>query len=147
MISAEPLLTRGAKILMESLNPQGFRFSVVERSSGSGGDFAIGEFVNGDRAIRLWVRFELGSVTYRKGAIERSHPEIMQCLGLEEEAAYPGFGGGDPENGFHHLCLDFGHLDCFFQNEGQGFEHKMKSYVYERKVSGLTALRRINRKA
>ena len=99
----EAMLEKGAEILGAKLYPLGFTFSIIERGKGSGGHFAVGAFKQDNREIRIWFRYNLGGVSYRKADIEPSHPEFMQFLGLERNAAYPGYSHGDPLSGFRHL--------------------------------------------
>ncbi len=139
-MSPEAALEKGADILSPKLQPLGFSFSIVEHGKGSGGDFAVGSFKNGDREIRIWFRFEVGSVGYRKGDLERGHVEFMQFLGLEGKSALPGFGAGDPLAGFRHLLQDLDHCALFFENDGIGFYDAMKNYAYKPKPTGFAAL-------
>ncbi|OGQ99416.1 MAG: hypothetical protein A2521_12710 [Deltaproteobacteria bacterium RIFOXYD12_FULL_57_12] len=133
-------LEKGAEILGVKLYPLGFTFSIVEQGKGSGGHFAVGAFTNGDREIRLWYRFELGGVAYRKADVERGHVEFMQFLGLEDKSAFPGFGSGDPLAGFRRLLQDMEHCGLFLEQNGEGFRSSMKNYVYRRKPTGFAAL-------
>lgn len=140
-MSPEAALQKGAEILNPKLQPLGFRFSIVEKGKGSGGNFAVGSFKNADREIRIWFRFEIGGVGYVKGDLERGHVEFMQFLGREKTSAFPGFSGGDPLNGFRQLLQDLDHCALFLEDEGIGFYKAMKTYVYRPKPKGFAALR------
>ncbi len=139
-MSPEVALEKGAEILNPKLQPLDFTFSIVEHGKGSGGNFAVGSFKNGDREIRIWFRFEVGGVSYRKGDLERGHVEFMQFLGLEGKSALPGFGAGDPLAGFRHLLQDLDHCALLLENDGTAFYDAMKNYVYKPKPTGFSAL-------
>lgn len=125
------MLQKGALILKPKLSAYGFSFKVIDQGRGSGGSFAIGRFRNGDRQIELWFRYQLGSVTYKKGKIKKSHADYMQALGREREAAYPGYGWGDNLKGFHHLLSDLQYCEAFLAENGEGFVSLMKNFTYQ----------------
>lgn len=139
-LTPEIALEMGAEILGVKLYPLGFTFSIVEQGKGSGGHFAVGAFINGDREIRLWYRFELSGVAFRKAEVERGHVEFMQFLGLEDKSSFPGFGNGDPLAGFRHLLRDLEHCGLFLEQNGEGFRTAIKNYVYRLKPTGFAAL-------
>lgn len=58
------VLERGVAILDSVLAPAGFRFVLREEGRGSGGDFAWGEYVRGERRLELHYRYSLGNVVY-----------------------------------------------------------------------------------
>jgi hypothetical protein len=141
-VPPEKRLMEGAAILDKKLKPLGFSFKVAETGKGSGGDFAIGTFTAGDREIRVWFRFHLGAVTYRKGTVEASHQALMQCLGLEEKARYPGFQTDNPLEGFQDLLADLEHCSLFLEDEGKAFEKAMRGYKYSSPPKGFGAILR-----
>ena len=136
------LLFKGAEILEQKLDPLGFSFYIKEGGKGSGGEYVVGTFENGDREINLWFRYELGSVSYRKLDLEKAHIELMQYLGLEKEAKYPGFSLNDPLQGFRHLLEDWEHCSIYFDKNGDAFYQNLSAYEYQKQPTGLAALKR-----
>ena len=103
--SPKQFLEDGAIILKPFLNIEGFSFSIMETGKGSGGNFASGEFLKGDRRIRLHFRHSLGLVTYYIGRHSASHDVYIKFLGVSEHSQYPGF-SNNPMDGFVHLLHD-----------------------------------------
>jgi hypothetical protein len=100
------MLREGSKILDRVLRPHGFTFVEGPSGSGSGGHFAAGNYVRGDRRLELHFRHSLGLVTYHIGALSASHEAYMRdLLGREGGNRYPGF-SDDPLDGFRHLAHD-----------------------------------------
>jgi hypothetical protein len=106
-MSPRELLAEGASLLEPVLKPHGFMFVFREEGRGSGGFFAVGDFVRDDRRLELHFRSSLGLVTYHIGTSRVSHNAYMKELGVYERAAYPGF-SEDPLDGFRHLADDLG---------------------------------------
>src|SRR5262245_53172019 len=98
-------LRRGAAILDAVLVPRGFRFEFRGHDLGSGGEFAWGEYVRGDRRLELHFRYSLGLVTYHAAELTLDHSRYMAALGAAERAAYPGF-SNDPLAAFRDLAHD-----------------------------------------
>ncbi|WP_143068959.1 hypothetical protein [Solimonas aquatica] len=145
-VTPEERLRQGATILESKLQPFGFAFGIVDSGKGSGGDFAIGAFTAGDREIRMWFRFHLGDVTYRKGSVEAPHKAVAQYLGLEGTTAYPCPQTDNPLEGFEALLTDWHHWNLFFQNEGALFESVMQAYKYKQPPAGFTTIFRHEKK-
>ena len=100
----------GCKILDDVMNPCGF--CLIEGASGksSGGNFASGEYVRGDRKLEIHFRYSLGLVTYRIGSLSLTHESYMRALlGKNGGNQYPGF-SDDPLEGFRHLSHDLAHF-------------------------------------
>jgi hypothetical protein len=104
-MNPEELLRSGCQLLDAVLVPHGFRFRVGSTGKGSGGHFAAGKFLRGDRALTLHFRWSLGLVSYSHGTVSASHEALVRALGVWKEAAYPGF-SDDPLDGFRHLAAD-----------------------------------------
>src|SRR3954467_12336148 len=99
-------LEAGAVILDPVVVPTGFAFELLESGRSSGGDYAYGEYVRGDRRLELHFRHSLGLVTYHVGSNALSHEAYMKALGVRpSEAQYPGY-SEDPLDGFRHLAAD-----------------------------------------
>lgn len=58
-IDPKTILINGAKILEQVLGPHGFEFRFQSEGQSSGGLFACGQFVRGDRALELHFRYSL----------------------------------------------------------------------------------------
>lgn len=100
------VLQAGAALLDVVLGPAGFRFQPGGADLGSGGDFAWGELVRGDRRLELHVRRALGLVTYHLGPLSLAHDAYLRALGVPPGSSqYPGF-SDDPLDGFRHLAHD-----------------------------------------
>jgi hypothetical protein len=103
--SASDTLQQGNAILETVLGPAGFRFEWLAAGQSSGGDFASGKWINGNRSIEIHVRFSLGLVTYWIRGAAMGHAELMQALNVKAQAEYPGY-SNDPLDGFRHLRHD-----------------------------------------
>ena len=99
------VLFQGVRILERVLVPKGFLFQFGDEGRGSGGEFAWGEFVRGDRRIELHFRHSLGLVRYHLGGQSASHESYMRGLGIWDQCRYPGF-SNDPLSAFHGLAHD-----------------------------------------
>ena len=95
---------RGADILEPVLKPHGFVFAPGEVGKGSGGAFAQGAFVRGNRRLEFSTRYSLGLVDYRIGIKRIAHEDYMHVVAPGENS-YPGF-SDDPLDGFRHLASD-----------------------------------------
>jgi len=99
-------LRTGREILDPVMLAHGFVFGAEEAGRGSGGPFASGAYINGDRRLEIHYRWSLGLVTYHFGKISVDHESYMRViLGPEGGNKYPGF-SDDPLSGFHGLAYD-----------------------------------------
>lgn len=131
----------GSIILDEVMNPHGF--FLVEGTSGksSGGNFASGEYVRGNRRLEIHFRHSLGLVTYHMGDLSLTHESYMRVLlGKNGGNKYPGF-SDDPLDGFRHLSYDLSHF-CgdFLEGSGEGFERCVVKAKEQEKITGFKAL-------
>jgi hypothetical protein len=131
----------GLEILDEVLKPHGFTF--VEGASGqsSGGNFASGEYVKGDRRLEIHFRSSLGLVTYHMGSLSLTHDDYMRALlGRGGGNKYPGF-SADPLDGFRHLNYDLSHF-CgdFLHGSEEEFERCVVKAKEQERVKGFKAL-------
>jgi hypothetical protein len=135
------IFREGCRILDEVMKPQDF--SLVEAGSGlsSGGTFARGEYVRGDRRLEIHFRHSLGLVTYHMGSLSLTHDAYMRAmLGRGGGNQYPGF-SFDPLDGFRHLRHDLSHF-CgdFLSGSDEEFERLMLKAQEQEKVKGLREL-------
>ena len=131
----------GREILDEVMKPHGFTF--VEGPSGhsSGGNFASGEYVKGDRRLEIHFRYSPGLVTYHMGSLSLTHDAYMRALlGRGGGDKYPGF-SDDPLDGFRHLRYDLSHF-CggFLYGSGEGFERCVVKAREQEKIKGFKSL-------
>jgi hypothetical protein len=97
------MLDHGREALDPVLEPLGYLFEHIAAGNGSGGSFAVGGYLAGDRRIELHFRFALGTVRYAIGDDEVDHRDWVAYLGVR--SSYPGF-SDDPLAGFAHLRED-----------------------------------------
>jgi hypothetical protein len=131
----------GCKILDDVLNPHGF--FLVEGASGnsSGGNFASGEYIKGDRGLEIHLRYSLGLVTYHVGHLSLTHESYMRTLlGKNGGNQYPGF-SDDPLDGFRHLSYDLSQFCGDFLNGSvEEFERCVVKAKEQEKIRGFKAL-------
>lgn len=96
---------KGIEILGEFLYPIGFEFSYINNGTGSGGEFATGEFKKGHLKLELHFRESVGMVKYHYKSYSVSHNYYMRSLGVKDRCQYPGY-SDDPLDGFRHLKND-----------------------------------------
>jgi len=93
--SATALLLRGVAVLTEVLGPAGFELVQTEDEVTTGGAFASGEFLRGDRRLELQVRSSLTLVRYHFGEKSLSHEDLVGGVraldAVSEAGQYPGF--------------------------------------------------------
>ena len=128
-------------MLDEVMNPHGF--FLVEGASGgsSGGDYARGEYVRGDRRLEIHFRGSLGLVTYHLGDLSLAHTSYMRALlGKNGGNQYPGF-SDDPLDGFRHLRHDLSHFCVdFLSGSGEEFGRYVIKAAEQEKIKGFKAL-------
>jgi hypothetical protein len=106
MMNPGEILRAGAEILRPVMEPSGFAFVEGPSGGSSGGRFARGDFVRGDRRLELHLRYSLGLVTYHVGPYLAPHEAYMrELLGGRGGNRYPGF-SDDPLDGFRNLAHD-----------------------------------------
>lgn len=103
--AAAARLRAGARILSEVLANHRFTFRILEVGASSGGPFASGMFVRGNRRLEFHVRTGLGLVRYHVGPHSASHEHYMRTLGVLPQCEYPGF-PEDPLDPFVRLAHD-----------------------------------------
>ena len=132
------ILQRGADILAPVLVPHGFQFGIVSSGSSSGGAFAHGEFVRGDRQLELHFRFSLGLVTYHIGSLSLAHADYMRALlGRSSGSHYPGF-SDEPLVQFEALRQDLvEHCSDFLAGTGEQFRQCVERHRHYESLSPL----------
>jgi len=144
--SATALLIRGVAELTGVLGPAGFEFVQTEDEVTTGGTFASGEFLRGDRRLELQVRSSLTLVRYHFGDESMSHEDLVRGVraleAIAEEGQYPGF-SSDPMVGFRHLRHDIERFGAIFLRGGAKAFRALKKWVDKHpKKSGFAGLGR-----
>jgi hypothetical protein len=116
MEQPEVILLSGSEILGSVLSPHHFTFEFRSAGTGSGGDFAWGEFVRTDRRLELHFRRSLGLVAYHLGRLHATHEVYMRELGFWGRNRYPAY-SGEPMQGFINLSHDLGHAIDFLSGD------------------------------
>jgi hypothetical protein len=101
----EDTMKAGIGVLDPVLQPLGFKFVFEKTGAGSGGRFAFGKYVHGDRNLELHFRHSLGLVTYHIGESSLDHESYMRSLGVYGKNLYPDF-PTDPVESFRSLAQD-----------------------------------------
>jgi hypothetical protein len=143
---ATELLLRGVAELAPVLGPAGFEFIQSDEGADSGGPFASGEFLKGDRRLELHVRNSLGMVRYHFGEESLSHEDLVRGVraleGISAEGQYPGF-STDPMAGFRHLRHDLDKFGAIFLRSGAKAFRALKKWVNQHpKKTGFAGLGR-----
>jgi hypothetical protein len=144
--SASALLIRGVAELTEVLGPAGFEFVQTEDEVTTGGAFASGEFLRGDRRLELQVRSSLTLVRYHFGDEALSHEDLVRGVraleAISAEGQYPGF-SNDPMVGFRHLRHDIERFGAIFLRGGAKAFRALNKWVSKHpKKSGFAGLGR-----
>jgi len=112
--SPSQCLRNGSAILDPILCNYGFKFSWGGSGPSSGGPFAFGAFVNGDRKLELHYRHSLGLVKYHFGDLSLDHDSYMKVvLGPDGGNHYPGF-SAEAKLQFEDLKFDLEHFAVAF---------------------------------
>jgi hypothetical protein len=130
----------GAAIVVPVLARHGFAFENGVADRGSGGAFARGAFVRGNRRLEFSTRDNLGEVVYRVSERALAHEDFMRAVGARGKHQYPGF-SDDPLDGFRWLAADIAHFGTVFVT---GTDADLEAIIAEaertRPPKGLAAL-------
>lgn len=105
-------LLAGVEIVKPVLAPYGFAFELRAETQGSGGHFAWGEFIRGDRRLELHYRSSLGQVVYHAAGKKVTHEAYMRELSVWGRNRYPGF-SSEYLQVFHDLVHDLSFAQDF----------------------------------
>ena len=141
---ATALLERGVAELTAVLGPAGFEFIQSDEGVDSGGAFASGEFLKGDRRLELSVRSSLVLVRYHFGDESLPHEDLVRGVraleAIAAEGQYPGF-STDPMAGFRHLRHDLDRFGAIFLRGGAKAFRALKKWVNKHpRKSGFAGL-------
>jgi hypothetical protein len=116
------ILNQGRVIIDPVLHRQGFSFIAGPPGRGSGGPYASGTYVNGERRLEVHYRFSLGLVTYHFGGESIDHESYMRALlGPKGGNRYPSF-SDEPLDAFEGLAYDLeNYATAFLKGDFDGF--------------------------
>lgn len=141
MNHAAEVLRAGCEILSEVLVPERFEWVQQDTGNSSGGVFAWGQYVRGDRRLELHFRHSLGLVTYRLGDESASHDWLVRCI-TGAQGSYPGF-SDEPLDGFRHLRDDIQtHCSVFLRGDDDQLRTALRlaNRMERDSPKGLTAI-------
>jgi hypothetical protein len=116
------ILEEGRKLIDPIMKANGFRWEAGATGKSSGGHFASGQYVKGNRKLELHFRHSLGLVTYHIVDVSLFHEDYRLHVAGKGKAQYPGF-SNDPLDGFKHLATDLSNFASDFLS-GPGEEFK-----------------------
>jgi len=121
-IDAVRTLEAGRKLLAPVVESHGFTWEPGSSGSSSGGEFAQGSYVRGERKLELHYRHSLGLVAYHVGGVSVSHVDYLRgVLGENGANQYPGF-SDEPLDAFRYLAHDLDrYCDAFLLGSKQAF--------------------------
>ena len=133
-------LTKGRAALDPLLQKSGFSWVATGSGQGSGGTFASGKYVRGERELELHFRHGLGLFTYRVGLNAVSHEDYIRFLGHAKDAEFPGF-PSDPLDGFRALANDINRwCGDFLNGPGETIGAAVKQAAEHSKLSGIARM-------
>jgi hypothetical protein len=115
-MAPDETLREGCSILDPAMHRHGFSFKEGPAGPSSGGPYASGVYVNGDRKLEVHFRRSLGLITYHFGRASVDHESYMHSLlGTNGGNKYPGF-SEDPLDAFKELAYDLENFATAFLN-------------------------------
>ncbi|MDD4892152.1 MAG: hypothetical protein PHU85_19690 [Phycisphaerae bacterium] len=142
-------LLAGAVILEPAMGPAGFKFQLDATGRGSGGDFATGSFVRGDRRLELHYRWGLGIVVYHVGEWTLDHRSYMKLLDVDLESEFRSSSLDKTLDGFERLKKDLQRFGADFLNGDASQFRKLAEQLKDNPqiFSGFGALNKRVKKA
>jgi hypothetical protein len=135
------ILREGRSILDPVMHPHGFSFKDGPAGPSSGGPYASGAYVSGNRKLEIHFRRSLGLVTYHFGKSSLDHESYMHSLlGTNGGNKYPGF-SEDPLDAFKRLADDLENLATAFLNGNfEEFSRCVIAAEERKKIPGFARL-------
>ncbi|MGH9675545.1 MAG: hypothetical protein ACRD36_00460 [Candidatus Acidiferrum sp.] len=123
------------------MNERGFSFNAGPLGQSSGGPFASGAYLNGNRKLEIHYRWSLGLVTYHFGKTSIDHESYMRVLlGEKGGNRYPGF-SDEPLCAFEDLAYDLKNFaTAFLSGDFEGFQRSAIAAEEWKKIPGITRL-------
>jgi hypothetical protein len=136
------ILSEGCKTILDPVMlVHDFRFAVERAGKSSGGPFASGSYINGNRSLELHVRASLGLVTYHYGDSSLTHTDYMAAV-LEGKTGnkYPGF-SSDLLDAFRDLAFDIENFaNAFLTGDAIEFARHLKTSELLQQTKGFLRL-------
>ncbi|HEY1484210.1 MAG TPA: hypothetical protein VGF19_15870 [Candidatus Acidoferrum sp.] len=133
---------RGCKTILDPVMlVHDFRFALERAGKSSGGPFASGSYVNGNRSLELHVRDSLGLVTYHYGDSSMTHTDYMTAV-LEGTPGnkYPGF-SSERLDAFRDLAFDIDNFaGAFLTGDAIEFGRHLKTSKLQQQTKGFLRL-------
>jgi len=108
-------LKQGLEILEPFLRRNCFMLENYENQKGSGGQFTIATFKNGQKKFIIGYRFSVGELSYQFDNYKVGHNFYLDHLGFADKKKFPDFQSGDKLIAFKHILHDLEFLvDDFF---------------------------------
>jgi hypothetical protein len=129
-------LTDGLKTLEPFLTRHGFTLDNYENGKGSGGQFTIATYKNGDKKFVIGYRFSIGELYYQCDDLKVGHSFYLQEMGHFDKMKFPDFQSDDKMKSFQHILEDFELIKSDFF-EGKGEDLKRIAKIQEKYVDVL----------
>lgn len=141
MKNPKKILEDGRSFLDPVLAGHGYSWSPGKPGIGSGGRFAFGEYVRGNRRLEIHFRYTLGLVSYHVGSEKVDHQSYMRALlGPGGDNLYPGI-SIDPLDGFRHLAHDLNRFCItFLEGSDAEFGAIVRKAAEESQLQGIKRL-------
>jgi hypothetical protein len=135
------ILRGGRAILDAVMHRHGFSFKDGSAGPSSGGPYASGVYVGGNRKLEIHFRHSLELVTYHFVETSLDHESYMRSLlGTNAGNRYPGF-SEDPLDAFRGLACDLGNFATAFLNGNfEEFARCANAADERKKTSGFARL-------
>jgi hypothetical protein len=135
------ILRKGCGLLEPVMHRHGFSFKDGPAGPSSGGPYASGSYVNGDRKLEIHFRYSLGLVTYHFGQTSIDHESYMYALvGTNGGNKYPDF-SEDPLDAFKGLAYDLENFATAFLNGNfEEFSRCVIAAEERKKIPGFARL-------
>ena len=100
-------LVNGLGLLEPFLTTHGFTLDNYENGKGSGGQFTIATYKNGDKKFVIGYRFSIGELYYQCDDLAVGHDFYLRQLGFADKMKFPDFQSDDKLDSFRHILADF----------------------------------------
>ncbi len=102
-----PELINGLELLEPVLTKHGFTLDNYENGKGSGGQFTIATYKNGDKKFVIGYRFSVGELYYQCDDSAVGHDSYLRHLGFTDKMKFPDFQSDDKLESFRNILADF----------------------------------------
>ena len=102
-----PELINGLGLLNPFLARHGFTLDNYENGKGSGGQFTLATYKNGDKKFVIGYRYSIGELYYQRDDSAVGHDFYLRQLGFGDRMKFPDFQSDDKLESFRHILADF----------------------------------------